>query len=135
MSMDGQPSQGAIQLCVDATSEAKMNITAQQIQGATCATPQLSRNLDGSITFTESCDMGTLGKIQTSGTIKGDFNSSYTGTITSTTTGSPRTAMNGVHTMVMTGTYMGPCPAGQVGGDIILPNGMKINATPANTSN
>jgi hypothetical protein len=132
MSMAGAPAgAGTIQLCVDAASEAKMNIAAQNAPGAKCATPQFNRGLDGTISFTSSCDMGANGKVQTTGTIKGDFDSSYVATIATETTGAPYAQMNGAHTMVVTATRTGPCAPGQVGGDMILPNGMKINATAA----
>jgi hypothetical protein len=128
MAMEGGPAgPGAMQICVDDASEARSTVAAQNIPGAKCATPQFTRNLDGSISFAESCDMGTTGKIQTSGTIKGDFSSSYTVTMSSTTTGSSMAAMNGVHNMTMTGAYVGPCGPGQKGGDIIMANGMTIH--------
>lgn len=130
IAMDGAPAgPDATQLCVDAASEARMSMAAQHIPGAHCASPQFSRNLDGSLSFTESCDMGSNGKIQTSGVMKGDFDSGYTATINSTTSGSPIAAMNGAHTMVVTATWTGPCAPGQVGGDMVLANGMKISAT------
>jgi hypothetical protein len=132
MSMAGAPAgAGAIQLCVDAASEARMNLAAQNIPGAKCAAPQFNRGLDGTISFTSSCDMGANGKVQTTGTIKGDFDSSYVATIATTTTGAPYAQTNGAHTMVVTATRTGPCAPGQVGGDMILANGMKINATDA----
>jgi hypothetical protein len=132
MSMAGAPANaGAMELCVDAASEAKMNLAAQNVAGAKCATPQFNRALDGAISFSNSCDMGANGKIQTTGTIKGDFDSSYVATISTTTTGAPYPQMNGAHTMVVTATWTGPCAPGQTGGDMILPNGMKVNALDA----
>jgi hypothetical protein len=132
MVMDGAPTGGGIiQLCVDAASEAKMNIAAQNMPGAKCAPPQFNRAADGTISFTNACDMGANGKIQTSGTIKGDFNSGYVATIASTTSGAPYAAMNGAHTMVVTATWTGPCAPGQTGGDMIMPNGMKVNGLAA----
>jgi hypothetical protein len=126
---DGAPAgPGAMQLCVDAASEAKMSVLAQHIQGAHCTPPQFTRNLDGSLAFSESCDMGTAGKIQTTGVMKGDFNSSYTTTMSSTTSGSSIAALNGAHTMVITATRTGPCAPGQKGGDMILANGMVVHA-------
>jgi len=131
MVMDGAPSVGAIQLCVDEASETKMNIASQNVAGAKCDKPQFTRALDGSIAFSNSCDMGADGKMQTSGTIKGDFNSGYVATIATTTSGAPIAQMNGAHTMVINATWTGPCAPGQTGGDMILPNGMTVNATKA----
>jgi hypothetical protein len=128
IAMDGAAAgPGFTELCVDAASEAQMSMAAQNIPGAHCEAPQFTRNLDGTLTFTGSCDMGSNGKVQTTGTLKGDFNSGYTATIASTTSGSPVPAMNGAHTMVITAVWTGPCAPGQVGGDMILANGMKVN--------
>jgi hypothetical protein len=127
IAMDGAPGRGFTQLCVEANSEAKMSVAAQSVAGAHCVTPRFTRNLDGTLSFTGSCDMGANGKVQSTGTLKGDFNSGYTATITSTTSGSPVADMNGAHTMVITATWIGPCAPGQVGGDMILANGMTIN--------
>ncbi|HXQ11333.1 MAG TPA: DUF3617 family protein [Caulobacteraceae bacterium] len=128
IAMDGAPAgPGFTELCVDADSEAKMSLAAQNIPGAHCDTPRFTKNLDGTLTFTGGCDMGANGKVQTTGTLKGDFNSAYTATIASTTSGSPVAAMNGAHTMVITAVWTGPCAPGQVGGDMILANGMRIN--------
>jgi Protein of unknown function (DUF3617) len=132
MSMDGGPAgPGASQLCVDAASEAKLSLAAQNVPGAKCDTPRFTRNLDGSLSFSGGCDMGANGKTQTTGTIRGDFDSGYTSTMSTSMTGSPVAAMNGVHTMVITATWTGPCAPGQTGGDMILPNGMTVNASKA----
>ena len=132
MTMDGAASpMPATQICVDAASEAKMTAFAQQISGAHCSPPALSRNLDGSMTMSESCDMGQAGKIDTTGDIKGDFNSSYTVVMHSKTTGSPVAAMNGDHTMTLAANWVGPCAPGQKGGDMVMANGMKMNALDA----
>jgi hypothetical protein len=42
-------------------------------------------------------------------------------------TGAPVTTLNGRHQIVITATWLGPCKAGQRGGDMIMSNGMKIN--------
>lgn len=128
MSMDGaQPGPGGMQVCVDAASEARESFAAQHMPNARCDTPQFTRNLDGSLSFTGGCNMGPNGKVQSTGVVTGDFNSSYTSTIKSVTSGGPMADMNGNHTMVVTATWTGPCAPGQVGGDIILANGMKVH--------
>ena len=127
MSLDGGTLGGAKKICVDAASEAQMSLAAQSVNGAHCPAPQFTRNLDGTLSFTGVCDMGARGKIQTTGVIKGDFNSGYTATMSSSTSGSPVAAMNGTHTMVITATWTGRCAPGQKGGDMILGNGMKMN--------
>jgi hypothetical protein len=128
IAMDGESSPGpGTQLCVDAASEAKMSIVAQHMTGMHCDTPQFSRNLDGSISFSNNCDMGANGKTQTRGTIKGDFNSSYVADMDTKFSGSSMPTMNGDHKMTITATWTGACAPGQKGGDMILANGMKMN--------
>jgi hypothetical protein len=127
MAMDGAAGGPGMQFCVDAASEARTSLAAQNIPGAKCDN-QLSRNLDGSLSVSGSCDMGANGKVQSTGVIKGDFNTGYTMTMDSTYSGSPVQAMNGKHTMTITAAWTGPCAPGEKGGDIILPNGMKVNA-------
>ena len=127
VSMDGASSgPGSSQICIDAATETKMSAIAQKLPGAHCDTPQFSQNLDGSITFASNCAIGA-GKTETTGTIKGDFNSSYTTVMDTKYSGLAVAAMNGEHKMAITATWTGPCAPGQRGGDMILANGMKVN--------
>ncbi|HEX4181006.1 MAG TPA: DUF3617 family protein [Caulobacteraceae bacterium] len=121
----------ATELCTDAESEAKMSLLSQQMRRGQCAPPQLTRNLDGSISFNTSCDMGPEGKVVSTGTVSGDFNSAFKMVIDSTHTGAPVAAANGEHKMTMTSTWLGPCQPGEKGGDMIMPDGRKINFTDA----
>lgn len=142
IAMDGPASGPGMKLCVDATSDAKMQAFAQHAPGATCSPPQLTRNLDGSINIAESCDMGASGKSNSTGVIKGDFNSSYTVVMDTQMSGSPVAQMNGDHKMTITATWTGPCAPGQRGGDMVMPDGTtrnvldseaaRSNAAPAN---
>lgn len=128
MVIDGRDSGGpTMTLCVDAASEAKMSLAAQDIPGAHCETPTFNRNLDGSLTFANSCDMGAGGKVQTTGTIRGDFSSRYTVSIDSTYSGGSTEATNGQHKMSVSATRLGPCAPGQKGGDMVMANGMTVN--------
>lgn len=128
MTMSGAPTQmPSLKICVDEASEAKTSLLVQQSRDSKCGPPQLTRNLDGSITFTTSCDMGQFGKVDSTGTVKGDFNSAYTVDMNSTTTGGPA-GKSETHHIALTATRVGDCAPGQVGGDIIMANGMKLNA-------
>jgi hypothetical protein len=127
MAMDGPASGPGFKLCIDAASDARMSAFARRSPGAKCSPAQMTRNLDGSIGVTETCDMGASGKASTTGVIKGDFNSSYTVTMDSQISGSPMAQMNGDHKMIITATWLGPCAPGQKGGDMIFPNGMVRN--------
>jgi hypothetical protein len=117
------------ELCADEASEAKMTLMSQQMSRGHCQAPQLTRNLDGSISFSNSCDMGPEGKMVSTGLISGDFNSSFKMVIDSTHTGGPVAAANGDHKITMTSIGIGPCASGQKGGDVIMPDGRKINFT------
>ena len=55
--------------------------------------------------------------------LTGSFDSAYTMTVTAQGTGLP----NGGNTTTMTVKWLGPCAADQKPGDMIMPNGMKIN--------
>jgi hypothetical protein len=128
MNMDGAAVGGpSMKLCVDEVSETKMSLAAQNMPGAKCETPVFTRNLDGSLSFSNSCDMGADGKVQSAGVVKGDFNSAYTVSLDTERTGSPVEAMNGKHKMVITATRLGDCPPGQKGGDMVMANGMTVN--------
>ena len=127
MTMTGMPGpMPSLQICVDEASEAKTSLLVQQNHDSKCGAPQLTRNLDGSIAFTTSCDMGPAGKISTTGTVKGDFNSAYSVDMTSVTTGGPSGTSETRHISVAA-TRTGDCAPGQTGGDIIMANGMKLN--------
>jgi hypothetical protein len=138
MTMDGNtPAGPGMQLCIDAASEAEMSTFSHRMPGAAnCPPAQFTHNLDGSLSFTESCDTGAKGRETTTGVIKGDFNSSYTEQMDTQYSGSPVAAVNGEHKLTLTATWVGPCPPGERGGDLILPNGMKRNIldAPAPTS-
>jgi len=126
MAMEGMNRElPSTEFCTDAASETKMSLMGQQMSKDHCDTPQFSRNLDGSITFTSSCDTGA-GKATSKGTLSGDFNSSYKMEIETDMGGGP-SAARGPRKMTMTATWIGPCEPGQKGGDMILPGGQKIN--------
>jgi len=130
VTMDGAAPQGpGMRFCVDAASDAKMSLAgSQMMRGERCPQPQFSRNLDGSLSFSSNCDMGGGREVQSSGVVKGDFNTSYTTEIHVVYSGLPVASMNGAHTMTIAATWQGPCAPGQRGGDVILPNGHTMNA-------
>jgi hypothetical protein len=127
MGMDGPPSGPGMKLCVDDASEARMNAFDRKMPGGGHCDVQVTRNLDGSMNLSSTCDMGASGKATTTGVVKGDFNSSFTETMTTVFVGSPVAAMNGSHTMTVVDTWTGPCPPGARGGDLTMANGMTRN--------
>ncbi|QUD89216.1 DUF3617 domain-containing protein [Phenylobacterium montanum] len=127
MSMAGGPAMPATEMCLDDASQAKLSMVGQEMSRNHCSPPQFTRNPDGSFSFTASCDMGEAGRSTTTGTVTGDFNSSYQTMIDSKITGAATAAANGEHKMTMTATWLGPCTADQKPGDMIMSNGMKMN--------
>lgn len=119
----------ALEACSDAASEAKLNLLGQHRNKDLCQSQSFSRNSDGSIAFNVACDMGSRGKTVSTGVISGDFNSSYKIAMESKTTGAPVPQLNAERKMTITATWIGACPAGEKGGDMILANGSKINLT------
>jgi Protein of unknown function (DUF3617) len=75
------------------------------------------------------CSMGG-GTSTSHAVITGDFSSAYTMQITSTHHGGasvPGMASGGEMGMTIQAKWLGPCPAGERPGDMIMGNGMKIN--------
>lgn len=114
------------QLCVDAKVEERLGWWSQQASQGACSQNAFAPSAGG-WTFSSTCNVGG-GKTVTKGVATGDFGSAYEHNMTSTTTGSPTTHMNGEHKMTMKAAWKGPCPAGMRPGDMVLsPGGMKIN--------
>ena len=126
--MTGMLTQGMppTQMCIDATTNQKMAIMGAQMSRKACQSADIKHNLDGSWTTSSTCDFGPAGKSVSTSTITGDFNSAYTVTVNTTTTGAAYAAANGAHQMTIQATWQGPCPAGWKGGDMSV-NGMKMN--------
>ncbi len=102
------------QQCFDDASETKMEALGLQH----CSAHHVAHNADGSWTTTGTCEF-QQGKTSTSTTtISGDFNSKLT---------MSSTMASGGPAPVITSTWTGPCKADQKGGDVIGPNGEKVN--------
>ncbi len=127
---DGKPAEGpasGMKTCIDAKSDAQMGMMGGTMTRAMCPEQSLNRNIDGSWNFAATCHMGPGGTTKTTGSASGDFASKYVVHSESDTEGSQFTRMNGHHVTDLTATYQGPCPADMAPGDVLLPNGMKIN--------
>jgi hypothetical protein len=113
--------QMSIRECVDTATDQMMQAN---FGGPNSARQCPQRNIQRSgnaITIDSTCVIA--GKTSTSHVvISGDFQSSYTMTITTQPQGAPSG-----RTMTMVATWVGPCAADQRPGDTIMPNGMKYN--------
>jgi hypothetical protein len=128
----GSMSMGAMQMCVDAASEANQTVfshdaavKAEANRHCTMAPP--TRTADGGWTAVSTCPMPSGGSTTTTITASGDFNNSYQVQMDMVATGAPMAALNGHHVMNIEGKWVGPCPAGMAGGDMSFGNGMKFS--------
>lgn len=112
-------------ICTDAAFEQKISVWGDGAAKEMCQNSEVTRTAGG-YSFTSTCDMGTGGKTTTSGVATGDFNSKYRVDAESTTVGASAPQMNGARKMTVEATWLGPCPAGYVAGDMEV-NGMKMN--------
>ena len=122
----GAPAMPATTMCVDAASEKKMGLLTAQLSKDCADAVHITRNLDGSLSMSGVCDRGQLGKNSSTGTVRGDFNTAYEIDIDSVTSGASTPSMNGEVKMTLKARWLGPCPAGWIGGDVGV-NGTKVN--------
>lgn len=124
---DGKPVGGAIKLCIDAGTDARMSALGGGVAKNLCADQKSQRNPDGSWSFSSTCQLGPAGTTQTHGTARGDFASHYAVHSESDTANAQLASLNGHHVTDVSATYGGACPADMQPGDVILANGMKVN--------
>ncbi|MGH7024749.1 MAG: DUF3617 domain-containing protein [Caulobacteraceae bacterium] len=130
-SRDGKASpMGSMKMCVDKAMEAKASVFShggpRSMGDSHCSYPAPTRGLDGSYSFTSTCPLAAGGQTLTKGTARGDWSSDYRIHIENDTTGASEAQLNGHHVMEVESKWLGPCPAGMVGGDVQLANGMSI---------
>lgn len=115
-----------VQICIDADTDAKMSVWGQQVGKDMCSKNTFAA-APGGYSFESECDIGNMGHVVSKGAVTGDFNTSYTVKMTSTTTGSSIPQANATSQMTLTAKWDGACPADMKGGDMLLPGGVKIN--------
>ena len=131
-SRDGKPNpMGTSQMCVGATTDAQANVFGEKASEKMCSARSVNRALDGTVQFTSTCSIGAGGTVTSKGTASGDFSSRYHIRSESDVTGASFAPMNGHHVSEIDLTYLGPCPAGMVPGDMTLANGMHLNVNKA----
>jgi hypothetical protein len=118
MTMMGHPY--TTQSCVTEESEAKMSVFSSQTRQKNCSSRSITHNMDGSWTSISTCKFGPGPARMTHAHVIGDLNSKFTVVVTTEGSNTPETTM--------TMTWMGACKPGMKGGDVIMNNGMKINA-------
>ncbi len=109
----------SMQQCVDAKTDEAMQANAAANAQRDCSKRDVQKS-GNTITIDSVCTMA--GKPRTAHTvITGSFDSSYNMAITSESEGQPTRTVN------VEAKWLGPCPADQKPGDIIMPNGVKMN--------
>lgn len=124
MRMEGAPSMGPIQQCIDQNTD---NIMQQQAKGEkhNCSVMDVSTS-GGRVRIHSVCKMeGTTAT--TDGVFEGSFESNYKGTM-KTRFNPPLHGMSESN-MTQEARWLGPCKPGQKPGDVIMPGkgGMNIN--------
>jgi Protein of unknown function (DUF3617) len=117
MAFEGRPGAQSIQQCIDPETDAIMQSSATNI-GSQCSKRDIVKSGD-TTTIDSVCSVA--GKEASShAVVKGSFDSAYTMTVSSK---SDAGAIN----LTVTAKWLGLCEAGQRPGDLILPNGIKLN--------
>jgi Protein of unknown function (DUF3617) len=108
-----------VQQCVDAASDQLLQSSAGPFSADLCQSREV-KNSEGSTTIDSHCTVG--GKVGSAhAVVSGSFDSAYNMTVTSEGGGlSPAK-------MTIEGKWLGACAAGQKPGDVMMPNGAKIN--------
>ena len=110
-----------VQQCIDAATDQMLQSSAGPYDAAACSARELHRAAD-SFTIDSICPVG--GKSAAAhAVVTGSFDSAYTMTVTSRGEELP----GGEMIMTMQGEWIGACAAGQIPGDVVMDNGIKIN--------
>jgi len=123
----------SIRQCIDAATDQMMQSRAGAGPGTgpgagpgAGTPPQCSKRdvqkTGDTVTIDSTCTVAGR-TVNTHAVVTGSFGSAYTMTVTSQGDGIPA----GAGTMTMSAKWLGPCAADQRPGDMIMPNGMKIN--------
>jgi hypothetical protein len=108
-----------MQQCIDAATDQAMQSHASS-SGADCSKRDVQKSATG-MTIDSVCTIA--GKTTTSHiVVNGSFDSNYTMSITSEGGSLPA-----ARTITLEAKWLGPCAADQKPGDMIMPNGMKMN--------
>jgi hypothetical protein len=110
-----------MQHCIDASTDQALQNRGGAAGGSDCSKRDVQRS-GSTITVDSVCTVA--GKaVTTHMVVNGSFDSEYTMNITSQKADAP----GGPSTITMRAKWLGPCAADQKPGDMIMPNGMKMN--------
>jgi len=109
--------------CIDAQTDKAMRELGQGNGRERCSKEDLRRE-GGKLVADSVCKMGNS-TATTRSVISGDFSSAYR--VETTSKYDPPMMGRGEAAVTLNTRWLGPCEAGQAPGDIVMPNGMKIN--------
>jgi hypothetical protein len=110
--------------CLDASGAGALAAFDQQLNGH-CSRHDMARAADGSWHFSTACDMGSWGKVSTTGAMHGDFSGHYQVEVESQTVGAADASANGPGRVTADVRRLGDCPKDMKPGDVILPDGSR----------
>jgi hypothetical protein len=114
--------------CTDETTDAKLMQTGNDIQGqAACSKNEITKTSSG-YKISSVCKLAGS-TVSSNGTFTGDFASEYGGDIT--TSFEPPVFGQTGSTTTIRAKWLGACPSDMKPGDMLLPNGMKMNVDQA----
>lgn len=125
--IEGMGAVPAVSLCLDEATDKKLAWWAQQGVRSDCRENNVSRNADGSWSFSTVCSSQDGLRTINEGAATGDFQSSYKVVAKHTTTGAPDPRMNGTRNITIESTWVGACTANMRPGDLQLPDGGLLN--------
>ncbi len=118
-----------LQICIDAMTDQHLGILGTDLSGDNCAKKTYSPMGEDSWGLLAECHMGTGVIDEYSGSITGDYRTSYTMKLRSQTTGGNLPQMNRVTNYAVESRRLGPCLGDQKPGDVMdmVNVGVKFN--------
>lgn len=128
MVMEGSPVPAqTFQHCIDAATDKKMSAASAGAGSDQCSKQDIKQS-GATITIDSVCNFGGAGTTTSHSVLTGDFNAGYTVKTTSKREGGPSIpGMPAETKMTIEAKWTGACKAGQKPGDMMMPNGMKMN--------
>jgi hypothetical protein len=104
-------------ICLDAKAEPKIALWGAQAR-ARCSRDRVEAQPHGWVKITASCDQGSGGQVEVTGSLTGDPAKAYTVHIQRTATGAADPMDDGRLLITTEFRRLGPCKPGQAGGDM-----------------
>lgn len=128
---DGRAVVQTSEICIDRRSDRQLSVMGAQINNRMCAQHTETRDGADGWRLTAVCEMGSGGRTSTIASASGDFDRHYVVRAVSATEGAALASMNGKRSVTVDATRIGECAPGQTGGDMVLPDGARLNVLDA----